>query len=235
MADPFSAEPDARMYKTGDLARWTADGIIEYLGRNDFQVKIRGFRIELGEIEARLAECAGVSEVNVIAREDNPGDKRLVAYYTASANIAPEALRAHVEAAERIRAATLHGRLHVFVSEYRPTGWLADSSLGWGRLAKEGVETVNYEGEHWSIFDEPGAGPAAAIIAAGLEARSERTASQVSLTMGRSIEPFESRAKPCKAAARPLVGYRARRQWRRQRCAKRRCEARARRVDPVPR
>jgi amino acid adenylation domain-containing protein len=96
LADPFSAEPGARMYKTGDLGRWTADGIIEYLGRNDFQVKIRGFRIELGEIEAWLAECDGVSEVNVIAREDSLGDKRLVAYYIAGANIRPEALRAHL-------------------------------------------------------------------------------------------------------------------------------------------
>ena len=72
----------SRLYKTGDLARFRPDGIIEYLGRNDFQVKIRGFRIELGEIENRLCACAGVREAVVIAREDGHGDKRLVAYLT---------------------------------------------------------------------------------------------------------------------------------------------------------
>jgi acyl-CoA synthetase (AMP-forming)/AMP-acid ligase II len=81
--DPFSIIPGATLYRTGDRARWRSDGTLEHLGRLDFQVKLRGFRVELGEIEAGIARHAAVREVVVIAREDTPGDKRLVAYFVA--------------------------------------------------------------------------------------------------------------------------------------------------------
>ena len=78
--DPFIKEGNARIYKTGDLGRWLADGNIEYLGRRDDQVKIRGYRIELGEIESVLQQCEGVSQGVVLAREDGNDNKRLVGY-----------------------------------------------------------------------------------------------------------------------------------------------------------
>src|SRR5205814_8569686 len=100
VADSFAADPGARLYRTGDLGRWRGDGAIEYLGRNDHQVKIRGFRIELGEIESQLLRHAQIREAVVIAREDAPGEKRLVAYVTGPEEGFPsvEALREQLRA-----------------------------------------------------------------------------------------------------------------------------------------
>jgi amino acid adenylation domain-containing protein len=98
--DPFSGKSGGRMYKTGDLGRWTANGQIQFLGRKDFQVKIRGYRVELGEIEACLTQLESVRDAVVVLREDASGDRRLLAYYTSAqvgeTSSSPDDLRAHL-------------------------------------------------------------------------------------------------------------------------------------------
>ena len=119
--DPFG-DAGSRMYRTGDLARVLADGEIEFLGRLDDQVKIRGFRIELGEVEATLRQCEGIREAVVVAREDEPGDKRLVAY---------------VSSAQMLETARLRERLLQMLPEHMvPTGWVVLDRLPLGPNGK---------------------------------------------------------------------------------------------------
>jgi amino acid adenylation domain-containing protein len=96
--DPFASTPESRLYKTGDLARYLADGSIEYLRRNDNQVKLRGYRIELGEIEASLSTAPGVKHAAAALRQLGPGDLRLVGYVVPEGIEGPSdaELRAHV-------------------------------------------------------------------------------------------------------------------------------------------
>jgi len=108
---PLRDEPGERLYRTGDLVRYRMDGTLEFLGRLDTQVKVRGYRIELGEVEAALAQQPGVQAAVVVAREDRPGDRQLVAYVVAS----PEGQGQGAPATIETLALALRGRLPAYM------------------------------------------------------------------------------------------------------------------------
>ncbi len=115
---PFQNDSQARLYKTGDLCRYLTDGTIEFVGREDHQIKLRGFRIELGEIESQLALHPDVRQSVVLLREDNPGDKRLVAYLVPA------------DAERHPSASLLREYLHDKLPEYMiPSAWIVLDQL----------------------------------------------------------------------------------------------------------
>lgn len=133
MPNPF--RPGERLYRSGDLARWCADGSVEYLGRLDHQIKLRGLRIELGEIESVLREAAGVTDAVVVAR-----DGRLVGYVQSPAQtVSPEALRAGLK--ERLPEYMVPSQLMVLAQF--PLS--ANGKLDRKALPEPERETVAYE------------------------------------------------------------------------------------------
>ncbi|HEY0173191.1 MAG TPA: amino acid adenylation domain-containing protein, partial [Pyrinomonadaceae bacterium] len=138
---PFSSEPGARLYKTGDLARFLPDGAVEFLGRVDQQVKIRGHRIEPGEIEAVMSEHSSVRECVVLAREDRPGERRLVAYVVAAPD--SEAVADAEAAGDGLRAGQVEHWQSIF-----------DEHI-YSRPSSQPDPTFNIVGWNSSFTDEP--------------------------------------------------------------------------------
>jgi acyl carrier protein len=159
IANPFGA-PGARMYRSGDLARYLPDGSIEYLGRNDFQVKLRGFRMELGEIEAALMKHSDVRDAVVIVREDAPGEKRLVAYLVADDG---------AEDDTELSAVNLRGRLFDILPEYMiPAAYVMLATLPLtlnGKLDRKALPAPEEQSFAKRIYEAP-VGETEASIAA---------------------------------------------------------------------
>jgi acyl-coenzyme A synthetase/AMP-(fatty) acid ligase/acyl carrier protein len=123
LADPYAIEPGARMYRTGDVARWREDATLDFIGRVDEQVKVRGFRIELGEIEAALRSLPEVADAAVAVKEEAPSGKKIVAYLVSRNGALPEPVVLRRRLSERLPA-------HMLPADFMPMEKLPRSPNG---------------------------------------------------------------------------------------------------------
>lgn len=149
LVDPFSADPEARLYKTGDLGRWRGDGQLEFFGRNDRQIKFRGFRIELGEIESRLIQHRAVLEAAVAVQDAGDGQKRLVAYVVGQNNAATT----------QIDVADVRAHLKSLLPEYMlPSSIVQLGRLPLtpsGKLDRRGLPMFKSSSSAGTVYQEP--------------------------------------------------------------------------------